>query len=121
MSSQNDLGFYSLLVSPAAGISAFVAIDLNSDGSITPSFQGRGMGVTQEGAVAGRYVNVKLWSAPGTHELTVSPGWTITPGVQYTVSGGYVIATNASAVTPTIEAFQAGVSAAGIVLEFNHL
>lgn len=119
MSSQNDLGFVSLLAT--TGISAFVAVDLNSDGSISPTVTGKGCGVTQEGAIAGRYINVKLWTAPGTVLLTVSPGQTVTPGVGYTVSGGYACATGTGIVTPTIEAFQAGVASAGIVLEFAKL
>jgi hypothetical protein len=123
MSSQNDLGFVSLLAT--VGISAFVAVDLNSDGSISPAVGTagfRGCGVTQEGAIAGRYINVKLWSAPGTQQLIVSPGQVVTPGTQYGISNGYavVVASPGQAVA-SIEAFQAGVSASGIVLEFNKL
>lgn len=116
MSSQNDLGFVSLLVTPTAGISQFIAIDILSDGSITPtSGANRGIGVTQENAPAGRYVNVKLWSAPGTFMLTVSPT-IVTPGNFYSViTGGYAGNGN----SPTLKSLQAGVSAAGIVLEFT--
>lgn len=123
MSSQNDLGFVSLLVTPALGISAFTAVSLQSDGSISPTNDGtRGYGVTQEGAIAGRYVNVKLWTAPGTVNLIVSPGQIVTPGLNYTVSNGFAVAAGVTgAVTPTIYGTQAGVSAAGIVLEFAKL
>lgn len=123
MSSQNDLGFVSLLAT--VGISAFIAVDLNSDGSISPAVGTggfRGAGVTQEAGIAGRYLNIKLWSASGTQLLTVSPGYTITPGNTYGISNGYVavVATPGQA-TASIEAFQAGVSSSGIVLEFNKL
>lgn len=120
MSSQSDLGFVSLLVTPAAGISAWRAVSLQSDGSISPTNDGtRGFGVTQEAAVAGRYVNVKLWTAPGTWNLTVSPGFVITPGNTYGISNGYAVGTGTTgATTPTLIAATAGVSAAGIVLEF---
>lgn len=123
MSTQNDLGFVSLLVTPAAGISAFLAVSLNSDMSISPTNDGtRGDGVTQEGAIAGRYVNVKLWTGPGTMTMVVSPGFVVTPGNTYSVSNGYAVGTGVTgATTPTIKAFQAGVSAAGIVLQFAKL
>lgn len=116
MSTQNDLGFVSLLVSPAAGISQWIAVDLQADGSITPTNgTNRGVGVTQENAPAGRYVNVKLWSAPGTYMMQVSPT-TVTPGQTYSViTGGYA----GVGTTPNLKAMQAGVSAAGIVLQFT--
>ena len=123
MSSQNDLGFVSLLAT--SSISAFVSVDLNSDGSISPATGAggyRGVGVTQEGGIAGRYLNVKLWTAPGTQLLTVSPGHVVTIGSTYGISNGYVVqvATPGQA-TASIEAFQTGVSASGIVLEFVKL
>lgn len=120
MSSQNDLGFVTLQVSPPAGISAFRAVSIQSDGTITPTNDGtRGHGVTQEAGIAGRYLNVKLWTAPGTWNLTVSPGFVVTPGSGYSVSNGYAVGTGTTgATTPTLIAVQAGVSASGIVLEF---
>jgi len=120
MSSQSDLGFVSLLVTPAAGISAWTAVSLQSDGSISPTSDGtRGYGVTQEAAIAGRYVNVKLWTAPGTWDIIVSPGLVVTPGNAYSISNGYAVGTGTTgATTPTLIAAQAGVSASGIVLQF---
>lgn len=120
MSSQSDLGFVTLLAT--AAISQFVAVDIQPDGTINvPTAPSRGVGVTQENVPAGRYCNVKLWSAPGTWMIQVT-GTAVTPGNAYAiVTGGYAGVTATGVATPNLEAFQAGVASNGIVLEFTKL
>jgi hypothetical protein len=116
MSSQNDSGFKSYLASGA--IPAFLAVKVNSDGTITAANGLRGCGVTQEDIADANYGMVKLWAAPGTFMIQAS-GTSITAGTTYSIiTGGYAGATGTGYGNYLI-AEQAGVASNGIVLEFN--
>ena len=124
MASQNDNGFRTFQASPA--ISQFVAVDVQSDGTITPSAatgtavpgSGKGIGVTQENVPAAYYQNVKLWSAQGTWMLQVT-GTAVTTGNLYTItSGGFATVTGTGCVTPQLVALNSAVASNGIVVEF---
>lgn len=122
--SQNDNGFRTFQASPA--LSAWIAVDVQSDGTITPSAaggtavpgSGKGIGVTQESVPTVYYANVKLWSAPGTFMLQCT-GSAITVGTQYAItSGGFATATGTGCVTPQLVALGSAVASNGIVVEF---
>jgi hypothetical protein len=121
MSSQNDVGFKTFQASGA--ISGFLAVDLNSDGTISPAAgPGPGIGVLMENVPtpgtgqSACYGNVKLWSAPGTTMVLVS-GTRVTPGLVYTVTAGYVDAATAAA-AGFIRCIAGGANSPGIILEF---
>ena len=113
MASQNDLGFKSFQASGA--ISAYVAVDVQTDGTIKPSANDtRGIGVLQEDAADGNYASVKLWSAPGTFMLQAS-GSAVTAATSYgIITGGYAGVVTTARVT----ALSNGVASNGIVVEF---
>ena len=66
MASQNEIGFRSFIASGA--ISAYKAVTIQSDGTITPSAGNAdiGVGITQQDIADAGYGTVKLWTAPGT-------------------------------------------------------
>jgi hypothetical protein len=119
MASQNDLGFKSFLASGA--ISAYVAVDVQTDGTIKACANGvSGVGVLQEDAADANYAQVKLWSAPGTFLVSVS-GTAVTPATTYSIiTGGYAgpVTTGNTAV---LKALGAAVASNGIVQEFAKL
>lgn len=116
MATQNDIGFKSLAACGA--ISAFVAVDIQSDGTIAACGLGtKGVGITQEDASDGSYCNVKLWTAPGTFMIQAS-GTAITAGTTYSIAtGGYagIVTTGAAAI---VKALETGVASNGITLEY---
>ena len=115
MSSQNSNGFKTFQASGA--ISAYLAVDVQSDGTIKASANGvKGVGVLQEDVVDAGYGSVKLWTAPGTAMIQFS-GTAVTPGVEYgIITGGYAGATG-TGVSGILTALQSGVASNGIVLE----
>jgi hypothetical protein len=131
MSAQIDVGYRTFLVSTGytgglagattGGITAYLAVDIQSDGTITPANAAKsvGVGILQEDVQAGQYGRVKLWSGQGTFMAQVS-GSAVTPGTLYSiVTGGYVSTATAGGVyAGTLTALQSGVASAGIVLEF---
>lgn len=116
MASQNDLGFKSFLASGA--ISAYVAVDVQTDGTIKACANGvNGIGVLQEDAADANYASVKLWSAPGTF-LVAASGTAVTAATTYgIITGGF-----AGTVTTGVSAFLKGlgnaVASNGITVEF---
>ncbi len=123
MASQIDNNFRTFLVSSGltGGISAYLAVAIQSDGTITPAnaASSNGQGILQEDVAAGGYGRVKLWSGSGTFLAAVS-GSVVTAGTQYAViTGGYIGAASAGGgYTANVTALQSGVASAGIVLEF---
>jgi len=118
MSTQNDLGFRTFQASGA--ISAYLVVDVQSDGTITAAAGGvtQGIGVLQQDIAAGGYGGVKLWTAPGTFMAQVS-GTAITPGTDYAVITGGYIGTRTATTWPTaVGGLQAGVASNGIIVEF---
>jgi len=118
MASQNSNGFRSFQASP--GISAWLAVDVQSDGTVTPcaGSAARGIGVTQADAAAGDYVSVKLWTAPGTFMIQAS-GSAITVGTAYSiVTGGYASAVNGTFGPGGLKALESLVASNGIIGEF---
>lgn len=118
MASQNDTGWKTYQVTGTAGLSAFLVVDLQADGTIAAAANNtKGIGVLQEAVgftVPTSYGRVKLWSAPGTFMIQAT-GTAITPGTTYSVvTGGYAGATG----TAFIKANAAGVASNGIVVEF---
>ena len=94
MASQNDNGFKSFIASGA--LTAFTVVAVQSDGSIKAAANNtKGNGVIQEDAADGNYASVKLWSAPGTHQVAIS-GSAVTAATAYgVITGGYMgIVTN---------------------------
>lgn len=122
MASQNQNGFRTFQASPAIG--AFLAVDIQSDGTITPVAGNAsvGIGVLQEDAAAGGYATVRLWTAPGTVKLQVS-GTAITPGLtQYAIiTGGYAGAINGTFAPANLKAINSAVASNGIIVEFTSL
>jgi hypothetical protein len=137
MSSQIDGNFRTFLVSSgytgstvtiapsgtttANGIPAYLAVTVNSDGTITPANTAisNGVGILQEDVQAGQYGKVKLWTGAGTFLAAVS-GTAVTPGTGYAIiTGGYIgTASAAGGYTAGALAIQSGVASNGIVLEF---
>lgn len=117
MATQNDGGWKSCLACGA--ISAYVCVDYQSDGTIAGAALGsKGIGVTQEDATDASYVNVKLWTAPGTHMIQAT-GTAITKATTYSVgTGGYVIAVTTGAAA-LFTALDSAVASSGIVAEFQ--
>jgi hypothetical protein len=117
MSSQNSDGFKSFLASGA--ISAYVAVDVQSDGTIKACANGVfGVGVLQEDAADANYASVKLWSAPGTYMVAVS-GTAVTPATSYSIITGGFAGTVTTGNSAFLKGLKAGVASNGIVLEFS--
>lgn len=122
MASQNDSGWKTFQVTGTAGLSAFLVVDLQSDGTIAPvAAGGKGIGVIEEGVgftVPTSYARVKLWSGPGTFMIQGS-GTAITPGTTFsTITGGYAGLVNGTFQPGWFKAVAAGVASNGIVVEF---
>jgi hypothetical protein len=117
MSAQLDNGFKSFLASGA--ISAYIAVDIQTDGTIKASANGvRGIGVLQEDAADGKYASVKLWTAPGTFMVAVS-GTAVTAATTYSViTGGFAGAVNGTVAPAFIKGLSNAVASNGIVIEF---
>lgn len=113
MASQNDQGFKSFLASGA--ISAYIAVTVQSDGTITAAANNtKGIGVTQEDVADANYGSVKLWSAPGSFMVQAS-GSAITAATSYgIITGGYV----GVVTTPRVTALISAVASNGIITEF---
>lgn len=120
MASQNDNGFKTFLASGA--ISSFIAVNVQSDGTITAASNGtKGVGVTQEDIADGYYGNVKLWTAPGTVMVRVS-GTAVTPATTYSIiTGGFAGAVNGATAPAILTALDSGVASNGIVVEFEKI
>lgn len=117
MSSQNDIGFKSFLASGA--ISAYVAVDVQSDGTIKACANGvLGVGVLQEDAADANYASVKLWSAPGTFMVAIS-GTAITPATTYSIITGGYAGTVTTGNSAFLKGLSAGVASNGLVKEFT--
>ena len=117
MSSQNDIGFKSFLASGA--ISAYVAVDVQSDGTIKACANGVfGVGVLQEDAADANYASVKLWSAPGTFMVAIS-GTAITPATTYSIITGGYAGTVTTGNSAFLKGMSAGVASNGLVKEFS--
>ena len=118
MSTQNESGLKSFLASGA--ISAFRAVDLQSDGTITPVAGNAsiGIGITQQDIADAGYGEVRLWTAPGTFLIAVT-GTAVTPATNYSiVTGGFAGAVNGTFGPASLVAIQSGVASNGIILEF---
>jgi hypothetical protein len=89
MASQNDNGFKSFIASGA--LTAFTVVSVQADGTIKAAANNtRGNGVLQEDAADANYGSVKLWSAPGTHQVAIS-GSAVTAATTYgVITGGYM-------------------------------
>lgn len=113
MASQNSDGFKSFLASGA--ISAYIAVKLLSDGTITAAANDtRGIGVTQEDIADANYGSVKLWTAPGTFMIQAS-GSAITAATSYgIITGGYA----GVVTTARVVALVSAVASNGIITEF---
>jgi hypothetical protein len=130
MASQNDYGVRTF-PSTGSGVSAFLVVDVNADGTISAVAPGAtGIGVTQEDvpgpgsnlSPSGTpyYGRVKLWSAPGTFMIQAS-GTAITCGNSYTIISGGFVGVSASGVTAvrSIDTQGNGIAANGIICEFQ--
>ena len=120
MSTQNETGFKTFLASGA--ISAFRAVAVQSDGTITPVAGNAavGIGVTQSDIADAAYGAVRLWTAAGTMMIAVS-GSAVTPATTYgIITGGYAGAVNGTFAPASLIGLYAGVASNGIVLEFAH-
>jgi len=118
MASQNESGIRTFVASGA--ISAYLAVDVQADGTITPVAGNAsvGIGVTQEDIADGGYGQVRLWTAPGTFMIQAT-GSAITPGTAYAiVTGGYAAAVNGTFGPASLKAINAAVASNGIVVEF---
>lgn len=118
MSTQIDNSFRTFQASGT--ISAFLAVSVQSDGTITPATYGvRPVGITQEDIADGAYGNIKLFpGGQGTFDIQVT-GTAVTPGVQYSiVTGGYVGPVNGTTAPAYVTALYTGVASNGIVIEF---
>ena len=117
MSSQNDNGFKSFLASGA--ISAYVAVDVQTDGTIKACANGvLGVGVLQEDAADANYASVKLWTAPGTFMVAIS-GTAITPATTYSIITGGFAGTVTTGNSAFLKGLSAGVASNGLVKEFS--
>lgn len=118
MSTQNDNGFRTFQAS--GGISAFLAVDIQSDGTIKAAAGGvtQGIGVLQQDVADAGYGQVKLWTAPGTFLGALTSVALATPGnALAVVTGGFFgiyVATSAPRVGI---ALTSAVAAAGNVVE----
>lgn len=126
LSSQNDNGF-ATFPSTGSGVSAYLIVDVNADGTVSPVQAGsQGIGVTQEDipgpganlSASGTpyYGRVKLWTAPGTFMIQTT-GTGITPGNTYQIISGGQVGVSAGGVT-AVKAIVVGPNANGAVTEF---
>ena len=116
MSSQNDSGFSTFLASGA--ISAFLAVDVQTDGTIKACANGvRGLGILQEDAADANYARVKLWTASGTFIVQAS-GTAITAATTYSIITGGYAGTVTTGAPAYIKGLSNGVASNGIELEF---
>ena len=125
MASQNESGFRTFELTGSAGISAFQAVNVNNDGTISACANGvKGIGVVQEalGTIpATQYGKVKLWSAPGTFMLIAS-NTSVTAGSQYSIiTGGFVGTVTGGLITGANAPFLLALTTAsqGSVAEFS--
>ena len=121
MASQNDNSFHAFQASGA--ISAFIAVSVQSDGTITPSAGNadKGIGITQQDIASLGYGSVKLWTGSGTFMIQAT-GNAVTAGTSYAiVTGGYASAVNGTFGPAALVALQNGVASNGITLEFAKL
>jgi hypothetical protein len=119
MSSQNDNGFKSFLASGA--ISAYVAVDVQTDGTIKACANGvLGVGVLQEDAADANYASVKLWTASGTFMVAIS-GTAITPATTYSIITGGFAGTVTTGNSAFLKGLSAGVASNGLIEEFSRV
>ena len=135
MASQIDNNYRTFLVSTGysgglagattGGISAYLAVNIQSDGTITPAnaATSNGQGILQEDVQAGQYGRVKLWTGSGTFMAMIS-GSAITPGTQYAIiTGGYVgTASAGGGYAASVTALETSSSVTnGLILEFSEI
>jgi hypothetical protein len=135
MSSQIDGNYRTFLVSTGytgglagattGGITAYLAVVIQSDGTITPANAANlnyGVGVLQEDVPAGYYGRVKLWGGAGTYMAAIS-GTAITPGTAYSIiTGGYVGTATAGSYTASLLALQSSANVTnGAIVEFANI
>lgn len=118
MSTQNDNGFRTFLAS--GGISAFLAVDIQVDGTIKAAAGGpiQGIGVLQQDVADAGYGQVKLWTAPGTFLGALTAVALATPGNAIAVvTGGYFGIYTATTFPRIGVALTSAVAASGTVVE----
>jgi hypothetical protein len=115
MASQNDSGFATYVASGA--LSAYRAVDVQSDGTIGYANGTRGLGVLQEDVVDAGYGLVKLWTAPGTFMAAVT-GTAITSGTTYSIVTSGLIGATATGYSAYVKGTQNAVASNGIIVEF---
>lgn len=118
MSTQNDNGFRTFQAS--GGISAFLAVDIQSDGTIKAAAGGtvQGIGVLQQDVADAGYGQVKLWTAPGTFLGALTSVALATPGnALAVVTGGFFGIYTATTFPRAGVALSSAVAAAGTVVE----
>jgi hypothetical protein len=118
MSTQNDNGFRTFLASGA--LSAFLAVDIQSDGTIKAAAGGvtQGIGVLQQDVADAGYAQVKLWTAPGTFLGALTSVALATPGNAIAVvTGGYFGVYTATTFPRIGVALTSASAAAGTVVE----
>ena len=118
MSTQNDNGFRTFQAS--GGISAFLAVDIQSDGTIKAAAGGtvQGIGVLQQDVADAGYGQVKLWTAPGTFLGALTSVALATPGnALAVVTGGFFGIYTATTFPRAGVALSSAVAAAGTVVD----
>lgn len=118
MSTQNDNGFRTFQAS--GGISAFLAVDIQSDGTIKAAAGGtvQGIGVLQQDVADAGYGQVKLWTAPGTFLGALTSVALATPGnAVAVVTGGFFGVYTATTFPRAGVALSSAAAAAGTVVE----
>jgi len=118
---QTETNTRSFLASGA--IDAFIEVDVQADGTITPCAGSAsvGVGVTQTPIADGNYGSVRLWTASGTFAIQIT-GSAITPGTTYAiVTGGYAGAVNGTFGPANLKALESSVASAGAIVEFASL
>jgi len=118
MSTQNDNGFRTFQASGA--LSAFLAVDIQVDGTIKAASGGvtQGVGVLQQDVADAGYGQVKLWTAPGTFLGALTSVALATPGnALAVVTGGFFGVTVATSAPRIGIALSSAVAAAGNVVE----
>jgi hypothetical protein len=118
MSTQNDNGFRTFQASGA--LSAFLAVDIQSDGTIKAAAGGtvQGIGVLQQDVADAGYGQVKLWTAPGTFLGALTSVALATPGnAVAVVTGGFFGVYTATTFPRAGVALSSAVAAAGNVVE----
>lgn len=99
-----------------AGVSAGRAVELNSDGHVVHVVTAgtKGIGVAPESIASGEYGNIRLWNAPGTHEIQIT-GSAVTAGTQYHITTGGQIATTSG--TKHVTALESAADGDGTFVE----